>query len=165
MFIGMISEEKILGLIEEKIADSDKFLVELKVHSNNKIIVLIDAYSGVGIEDCIGVSKHIEASLDREEEDFELEVSSAGLEAPFMVEDQYKKSIGKEVKVITEEGKKVEGILAEVNEEGVVLKYEEKQRVEGRRKRVIVPIERKLYFNGKDKESNIKTTKIVISFK
>ena len=94
-----------------------------------------------------------------------MEVSSAGLEAPFMVEDQYKKSMGKEVKVITEEGKKVEGILSEVTKEGIVLKYEEKQRLEGRRKRVVVPVEKKLFFNGEDKESNIKTTKIVISFK
>jgi len=161
----MISDVKVRGLVEEKIAGSDKFIVDVKVHSNNKIVVLIDAYAGIGIESCIEVSKHIEDSLDREEEDFELEVSSAGLDAPFMVEEQYKKSLGKEVKVITEEGKKVEGILSEISDEGIVLKYEEKQRLEGRRKRVLVPIERKFFFDGQDKESNIKTTKIVISFK
>jgi ribosome maturation factor RimP len=161
----MISEEKIRGLIEEKIVDTDKFIVNVTVHTNNKIIVLIDGYGGVGIESCIQISKYIEGALDREEEDFELEVSSAGLEAPFLVEEQYKKSLGKEVKVITEEGKKVEGVLAEISEEGIVVKYEEKQRLEGRRKRVTVPIEKKLYFKGQDKESNIKTTKIVISFK
>ncbi|MFT6746995.1 MAG: ribosome maturation factor RimP [Glaciecola sp.] len=161
----MISEEKVRGLVEEKIAEGDTFIVDVKVHSNNKIVVLIDAYSGIGIEDCIKVSKYVEGELDKEEEDFEIEVSSAGLEAPFMVAEQYKKAIGKEVKVITEEGKKVEGVLSEISEEGIVLKYEEKQRLEGRRKRVIVPIVRELFFNGEHKESNIKTTKIVISFK
>lgn len=165
MFCGMISEEKVKDLIEEKIAGSDKFIVSVKVHSNNKIVVLLDAYSGIGIEDCIEVSKHIEASFDREEEDFELEVSSAGLDAPFIVEEQYKKAVGKEVKVITEEGRKVEGVLSEINEEGIVLKYEEKQRLEGRRKKVLVPVERKLFFEGGQRESNIKSTKIVISFK
>ncbi|MFT6716189.1 MAG: ribosome maturation factor RimP [Saprospiraceae bacterium] len=161
----MISEEKVRSLVEEKIAETDKFIVEVKIHSGNKIVVLIDAYDGIAIEDCSGVSKYIEASFDREKEDFEIEVSSAGLEAPFLVAEQYKKSLGKTVKVITEEGKKVEGVLAEISEDGIVLKYEEKQRVEGRRKRVMVQIEKKLYFDGQDKESNIKTTKIVISFK
>lgn len=161
----MISEEKVRSLVEEKVEGSDNFIVDVKVHSNNKIIVLIDSYSGVGIEDCILISKHVEGAFDREEEDFELEVSSAGLDAPFLVEEQYKKSLGKEVKVITEEGRKVEGILAEINKEGIVLKYEEKQRLEGRRKKVMVPIERTLYFDGANKESNIRTTKIVISFK
>ena len=163
--LEMIAEEKVRSLVEEQIGESDKFIVDVKVYSNNKIVVLLDAYSGIGIEDCIDVSKHVESAFDRDEEDFELEVSSAGLDSPFMVMDQYKKSLGKEVKVITEEGRKVEGVLAEVDDDGIVLKYEEKQRLEGRRKKVKVPVERRLFFNGQEKESNIKTTKIVISFK
>ncbi len=161
----MIAVEKIEALVKEKIADSDLFLVNIKVSGGNQIVVLVDSFSGILIEDCIGISKHVEGNLDREVEDFEIEVSSAGLEAPFVVEEQYKKALGKEVKVITEEGKKVEGTLAKVNKKSILLKYEEKQRLEGRKKKVIVPIERELFFDGESKESNIKTTKIVISFK
>ena len=161
----MITVEKIEGLVREKIADSDLFLVNIKVGSGNQIVVLVDSYSGILIEDCIGISKHVEGNLDRELEDFEIEVSSAGLDSPFLVQEQYKKALGKEVKVITEEGKKVEGVLAEVNERSILLKYEEKQRIEGRKKKVIVSIEKELFFNGGSRESNIKTTKIVISFK
>ena len=161
----MITVEKIEGLVREKIADSDLFLVNIKVGSGNQIVVLVDSYSGILIEDCIGISKHVEGNLDREVEDFEIEVSSAGLDSPFLVQEQYKKALGKEVKVITEEGKKVEGVLAEVNERSILLKYEEKQRIEGRKKKVIVSIEKELFFNGGSRESNIKTTKIVISFK
>ena len=161
----MISQSTVTELVEQKIEGSDKFIVEVKVNPSNKIIVLIDSYSGLSIDDIVGVSKHVESAFDREEEDFELEVSSAGLESPFMVGDQYKKALGKEVKVITEEGRKVEGVLSSYDSEGIVLKYEEKQRIEGRKKKIIVPIERSLFFNGANKESNIKTTKIVISFK
>ncbi len=161
----MIAEDQVRALVEQKISGSDQFVVDIKVHGNNKIVVLVDAQSGIGIDDCIQISKFVEESLDREEEDFELEVSSAGLDAPFIVEEQYLKALGKQVKVITEEGKKIEGCLAEVNEDGVLITFEEKQRIEGRRKKIIVPVEKKLYFSGGSKESNIKSTKIVISFK
>lgn len=160
----MIDQALVTELVEQSIEGTDKFIVEVKVNPFNKIVVNIDCYSGMGIDDCIAVSRYIESKLDREEEDFELEVSSAGLDSPFVVADQYKKAIGKEVKVITEEGRKVTGVLTEYNEQGIVLKYEEKQRIEGRKKKIWVPVERKLYFQGESKESNIKTTKIVISF-
>lgn len=161
----MITKEQIVQLVEEQIIDSDMFIVDVKVSSTNKIIVLVDSYSGMAIDDCVKISKHIESAFDREVEDFELEVGSPGLDSPFIVLEQYKKYLGKVVKVITEEGRKVEGVLAEVSDEGIVLKYEEKQRLEGRKKKVTVEIEKQLFFNGELKESNIKTTKIVISFK
>ena len=161
----MITKEQISALVKEQIQDSDKFIVDIKVSPSNKINVLVDGYSGLGIDDCVSISKHIEGAFDREVEDFELEVGSPGLDSPFVVLEQYKKYLGKEVKVINEEGKKIEGVLSEVNEEGIVLKYEEKQRIEGRKKKITVEIEKHLFFNGELKESNIKTTKIVISFK
>lgn len=161
----MITQEQITALVQEKIQDSDLFIVEIKVSPSNQIVVLVDSFTGMGIDDCVGISKHIEGSFDREVEDFELEVGSPGLDAPFVVPEQYQKALGKEVKVITQEGRKVEGVLAVADEEGIVLKYEEKQRIEGRKKKITVPIERHLFFNGELKESTIKTTKIVISFK
>lgn len=161
----MISEDRIREIVKEEWVSDDRFIVDIKVNAGNKIVVLIDSFSGIVIENCIVLSKHIESFFDRDEEDFELEVSSAGLDVPFMVKEQYEKALGKEVKVITEEGRKVEGVLDKITDQGIVLKYEEKQRLEGRRKKVVVPIERELFFNGEAKESNIKTTKIVISFK
>lgn len=161
----MITEEQIKELVTASLEGTDQFIVDVKVHSGNKIVVLIDGMSGIGIDDCVRVSRGVEGNLDREVEDFELEVSSAGLDAPFMVPQQYEKALGKEVKVITEEGRKVEGTLFSIDEEGIVLKYEVKERLEGRKKKIKVEKERKLFFAGLEKESNIKTTKIVISFK
>ena len=107
----------------------------------------------------MSVSRNIEHNLDREEEDFALEVSSAGIDQPFRVLKQYLKNIGKEVKVQTfEHGQKFEGRLLLANEEGVTIEVKEKKRLEGKKKKVWVTEEIKLNY------SEIKETKLIITF-
>lgn len=124
----------------------------------NKIIVLIDREGGVGINQCVEVSRFIEKSLDRDAEDFELEVSSAGLDAPFKVLRQYQKNIGKEVDVKLADGKKVKGQLIEANEKGITVQQVSKEKIEGRKAKQTV--EKNLSFTFPE----IKETKVVIKF-
>ena len=102
----MISENKIKELVVAKIEGTNLFVVDVKVSPSNKINILIDGYGGVLITDCINISKDVEHKLDGETQDFELEVSSAGLDTPFLVIEQYQKNLGREVKVYTHDGKK-----------------------------------------------------------
>jgi len=107
----MITEKKIRELIEEKTKGTDRFIVSVKVSSAKKIEVLLDGLTNIAINDCIEISRFIESSLDREQEDFELMVSSAGIDQPFTVEKQYQKNIGRELSVLKKDGIKLKGIL------------------------------------------------------
>lgn len=107
----MISEKKIHDLISEKIEGSDIFLVDLSVKPGNKIRILVDSIRGLTVDDCVKVSRHVEFSLDRESEDFDLQVSSPGADSPFKVRDQYRKYEGKNVEVITNDNKVIQGKL------------------------------------------------------
>ncbi|MGK0286590.1 MAG: ribosome maturation factor RimP, partial [Salibacteraceae bacterium] len=102
MFI-MIQESEIRDLIEETIEGTDIFLVELKISGGNKISVLVDAIGGLPITDCMKVSRGIDHNLDREDEDFELNVSSPGLDKPFKVFKQYEKNRGRSIHVTLED--------------------------------------------------------------
>ena len=152
----MISKEKITNLIEEKISGTDFFLVELKVSADNRISVYLDSFTGIKIEDCVAVSRHIEGNLDREEEDFELEVSSAGVGLPFKVIDQYKKNVGRTVEVLTTEGQKLEGELTEADEDGFSVRYEKKVAVEGKKRKQLQE------FNDRFSYADVKSTKEVL---
>lgn len=161
----MITEGIVKKLVEARIEGTELFIVDISVAPGNKINVLIDGMNGVGINDCVDVSRGVEHNLDREEEDFELEVSSAGLDTPFSVLQQYLKNIGREVKVYTCDGRKHEGVLTEANEEYIVITYDEKVRLEGRKKKELVTRVEKYYFEHEDEEVKIKNTKVIISFK
>lgn len=129
----MIRIEKIQELIDEEIA-SDQFIVELKVDANNKIYIELDNLTkSTSITDCVAMSRKIEHSLDREIEDFSLEVTSPGLDRPFRVFKQYVKNVGRPVKVKKGDGQVVKGILKEAKEELVVIETREKKRIEGRK--------------------------------
>ena len=91
--------EEIKHLIEPILTEHHLFLVELKISKDNVIEVFVDALEGVNIQTCIAVSREIESSLNRDEEDFELTVSSAGIGYPFKVEQQYQKNLGKSVEI------------------------------------------------------------------
>ena len=95
----MIEKNIVKALVEEWLEDKDYFLVDIEVSNDNRIVVEIDHADGVWIEDCVELSRYIEDRLDREKEDFELEVGSAGLGQPFKVEQQYINFIGKEVEI------------------------------------------------------------------
>lgn len=158
----MIDKKKVQELAEERIAERDPklYVVEINIGTDNRIAVDLDREEGfVTIEDCISVSRNIEHNLDREQEDFSLEVSSAGMNKPFRVLKQYLKNVGREVKVQTfEHGRAVEGTLKEADENGFVIETKEKKKIEGKKKKEWV-IEQ-IPFNYNE----VKETKLVISF-
>ena len=158
----MIDKKKVRKLAEERIAERDEllYIVDITIGGGNQILVELDRAEGaVSIEDCIAISRNIEHNLDREVEDFSLEVSSAGITKPFRVLQQYKKNVGKEVKVQTlEHGKSVEGKLIKADEDGFVVEVSEKKRIEGKKKKELVVEE--LSF----KYDEVKETKLIISF-
>jgi len=115
----MITKETIQSLAESFLQGSDKFLIEVKVSKNNHIHVSIDGDNGVMIDDCIKLSRHIESNLDRDVEDFELEVSSAGASHPLLFQRQYPRHIGRTLNVGLTDDQTINGALVSVNDKGI----------------------------------------------
>lgn len=134
----MIEKNKIVSLAEEAIADSNLFIVDITVSISNKIVVLVDCESGLSIADCVRVSRFIETSLDREVEDYDLDVSSPGIGQAFKVIGQYKKAIGRNVEVVTLDNTTYCGTLVSVNSTEFALEIEEKIKLEGEKKKQLV---------------------------
>jgi ribosome maturation factor RimP len=101
---------------------TDKYLVNLKITPDNRIFVDIDGDNGVNIDDCIALSRAIESNLNRDEEDFELNVSSAGADQPLKLQRQYVKNVGRELEVVTFDGERTEGTLENASDEGIVIR-------------------------------------------
>lgn len=154
----MIEIKTVKALALEWLEGKEYFLVDATVSKDNKIVVEIDHKDGVWIEDCCDLSRFIESKLDRDVEDFELEVGSAGIGQPFKVVQQYINNIGNEVEVMTAEGKKLKGVMADADENGFTLRYQEKQKVEGKKRPQLVEVESQFAFDG------IKWAKAVINF-
>ena len=133
----MIEKEKIVHLVNEKLTD-DQFLVDVTVSSSNVIHVMVDSDSGISINQIVEISRHIEGGLDREADDFELSVFSAGLSEPFTLVRQYKKNIGTEIEVILSNGIKILGLLNQVDEVGIDLEVTTKEKIEGSKKKELV---------------------------
>ena len=117
----MISEEKVKALTEEKIKGTDLFIVEVKVSAGNRINIYMDRETKLNVGDCAEVSRYVENNLNREVEDFEITVSSPGLDQPLRVLKQYTKHTGRNVRVLTKEGKVLRGKLMEANDDGISL--------------------------------------------
>lgn len=154
----MADKAKIEALVLQEM-DEDMFLVDVSVSTANVIQVYIDSFEGVTIEKCVKISRSIEQQLDRDEEDFELQVSSPGLSEPLRVTKQYLKNVGRELEVVTNEGQKLEGELLDADEEGILLKTAKRERVEGHKKKQMIVKEHQL------KYGEIKSAKVVVSFK
>ncbi len=150
----MIEKQNIQALVEEFIKGTGLFIVAVKVSSANRITVLADKNEGVTIEECAAIHRHIEMNLDRETEDFELQVSSPGLDLPFGVIEQYFKNVGRKVEVIENEGTKLTGILKNVTEGGFELETEVK--VKGKSKEL-----KDVSFNFEQ----IKSTRVILTIK
>ena len=133
----MINKETVKTIVSEWLQDKEYFLVDVDVTTDDRILVEIDHKEGVWIEDCAELSRYIEEHLNRDEEDYELEVGSAGLGQPFKVVQQYINCIGEEVEVLQKDGKKVSGILKSVEEPNFVVTVKEKKKLEGEIKRVV----------------------------
>lgn len=115
----MITKEKILSLAHEHLDGTSRFLVDFSVSSDNKIMLYIDGDESVSISECVDLSRHVEFSLDREAEDFALNVSSYGVDMPLKLLRQYKKYIGKNFKISLIDGEKIYGRLQAVNENDI----------------------------------------------
>lgn len=150
----MIEKSFIEELVHDFTNEKEMFLVGIKVSGTNKISVFVDTRNGVTIDECAELHRHIEKNLDRETEDFELQVSSPGLDSSFMVINQYYKNEGQKVEVVDEYGQKYSGILKNVTQGGFDLDTEVKIKGKGKE---IKPIS----FNFEQ----VKTTKIVLDFK
>ena len=155
----MIDKNVVSGIVNEWLEDKEYFLVDVSVSPDDKIVVEIDHAEGVWIDDCVELSRFIESKLDREDEDYELEVGSAGIGQPFKVLQQYLIHIGKEVEVLTREGKKLEGVLKDANEENMTVTIQKKVKLEGAKRPKMV--EEDVTY----KYDEIKYTKYLISFK
>jgi ribosome maturation factor RimP len=150
----MVEKQNIQGIVEEFIKGTELFLVAVKVSSANRITVLADKNGGITIDECALIHRHIENSLDREKEDFELQVSSPGLDIPFAVIEQYYKNESKKVEVLDNEGNRYTGILKNITDGGFELECEVKSK--GKSKEI-----RDISFNFE----SIKSTRVVLTIK
>ena len=155
----MIDKNVVKKLVDEWLQDQEYFLVDIEISPDNRIVVEIDHADGVWIEDCVALSRYIEERLSRDDEDYELEVGSAGLGQPFKVPQQYINFIGKEVEVLDADGIKVKGILKAVDGNDFTVGVEEKVKVEGKKRPVKMEVD---HVYQMDK---VKYTKYIISFK
>ena len=155
----MINKETIKTLTEEWLHDNDYFLVDINFASDDRIVIEIDHADGVWIEDCAELSRFLQERLGDELGEYELEVGSAGLGQPFKVAQQYINHIGDTVEVLDLEGKKVLGTLKSVDGRDFVVTIQEKQKQEGKKRPVIVDVD-KVY-----SMDNIKYAKYILAFK
>ena len=127
----MIEKNVVKTFVEEWLESNDYFLVDVNITSDDRIVVEIDHSDGVWIEDCAALSRFLQEKLGDDLGNYELEVGSAGIGQPFKVPQQYQNHIGKEVEVLTADGKKVQGVLKTVEGEAFTVTVTEKQKVEG----------------------------------
>ncbi len=154
-----MEKEKIVKLIEEKLSDSDNYLVDVLIKPGNLIVVEIDNDKAVSIDDCVELSRYIESKVDRDVEDYELEVGSAGITSPFKVFRQYQKNVGKEVEVLLRTGVKLTGVLKSADENGIIITVEKQIKPEGAKRKVKVEEDQSYTYE------EIKQTKYLIRFK
>jgi ribosome maturation factor RimP len=155
----MINKETVKTLVEEWLQGNEYFLVDIMFGADDRIVIEIDHADGVWIEDCAELSRFLQEKLGDELGDYELEVGSAGIGQPFKVEQQYINHIGDELEVLDGEGKKVQGILKEVNGREFVLTVKEKQTVEGKKRPVIADVDKTYSMDS------VKYAKYVLAFK
>ncbi len=116
--------EEVTKLLESALAKNEHlFLLDLDIAEGNQIRVILDGDTGVTVEDCIAVSREIEHNMDREENDFSLEVMSAGVSEPLTLPRQYVKNIGRNLKIKTKTGEVIEGELIKANDESCILTW------------------------------------------
>ena len=156
----MIDKQQVISIANQWLDTKEGyFLVDVDVTPDNRIVVEIDQAEGVWIDDCVELSRFIESALDRDVEDYELEVGSAGIGQPFKVLQQYINHIGQEVEVLPKSGAKIKGILVKADENGFAVKTTQKQKVEGCKRPKTVEVEMPYSYN------DVKYVKYVISLK
>ena len=142
----MIDKEKLQGFVESALAPTDCYLTDLRVTPANDITVEIDSSGSIDIDFCSALSRRIEEAFPRDDEDYTLEVGSAGLTSPFKVRKQWEKNLGNDIEVLTLAGKKLYGRLVELKEDAFVMESEEKVKEEGMKRPVKALIAREIPF-------------------
>lgn len=155
----MIDKNLIKEIVEESIAGSDVFIVDVTVTPANVITVELDSRQGLDIDTCARITREIEAKVDRDVEDYELEVGSAGLTAPFKVAAQYEKNIGNDIEVLTRDGRKLTGRLTAVAAPMFTIEVQRKVKEPGAKRPTVVsePVELSM--------ENVKKACYLINFK
>ena len=153
----MIDKAKISVLVNEKLTE-DQFLVDVTISSGNEVHIMVDSDTGISINQIVEISRYVESKLDREAEDFELSVYSAGLTEPFRLIRQYKKNQDKEIEVLLANGQKLNGLLIGVAEQGIDLEITTKEKLEGSKKKELITRVHHLEY------SEIKEAKKVLKF-
>ena len=151
----MITEKQIIKLVEEHLGEGEIFLVDLVIKRGNQISVFIDGDHRVTIEACRHLSRFLEESLDRETEDFDLTVSSAGADRPLKLPRQYRKNIGNDLELVSKSGDKFTGKVLKADELGVEIEQYPVKKSKNEQEKIIVSL----------KYDEIKSAKEVISFK
>ena len=155
----MTDTKKIIEAAERHLEGTDLFVVECTSTPGNDIELTIDSDTSVGIDRCAELSRAVEEAFDRDAEDFELTVMSAGIGQPLTMLRQYRKLIGREVEAVLKDGSKLTAVLKDASAEALTLSYSEKVAVEGKKRRVSVERERTIPL------AEIKTTREHLRFK
>jgi ribosome maturation factor RimP len=146
-------------ILQPKLDELDVFLVDVQVHPTGKITVLADCDAGISINELENINRYLNEALDKENNDFELTVSSPGMDQPFKVMHQYRKNVGKRVTVVLKDGQKLEGVLCGLSETGFELNDKVKKKTERTKKKEWTEVQVPVLF------TDIKETKKVITFK
>ncbi|MDE7336297.1 MAG: ribosome assembly cofactor RimP [Muribaculaceae bacterium] len=155
----MIDKTLVEQAARQAIANSDLFLVSVSVSADNRIVVEVDSKQFMDVDECVRISREIEQALDRDAEDFELEVGSAGLTSPFKVREQFDKNVGNEVEVLTRDGRKFTGTLVETTDLGFTVEVARKVKKEGQKRPVVEMQPETLTY------ADAKSVKYLINFK
>jgi len=134
----MIDKVIVTKIVEDFLLSSDNYLVAIEIKPDNTILIIIDNDQSVSIDDCVALSSYVESKLDREKEDYALEVSSAGLGQAFKIQRQYRKHIGKEIEVLARSGIKYTGILKTVDDATITLTIQKRIQPEGAKRKAMV---------------------------
>jgi len=154
----MIDKTSIIAIVEEHLKESDLFLVEVKVSGRNKIMVFLDGDKGVPISSCIVLSRHIESQLNRDVEDFELEVSSVGVNTPLTMPRQFMKNVGRDIVYTDADGKKINAKLLEAAHTGFTVEKEIPKKKKKKKEESEDPVQKLTY-------NDVKDVKVQVSFK
>ena len=153
----MIDKTELERVINEALEGTKMYLVTLKVSKDNIIDVALDSDEDITIDDCVAVNDAVLAAFDRDKgEDYELTVGSYGITSPLLLPRQYRKNVGYEVEVLTADGRKLKGVLADADDEGFVLSMSVKKTLEGKKRPELVEEQERFNY------SDIKQTKNII---
>lgn len=130
----MIDKDLVTKIVTEYLEDGPIFLVALKVSKQNQISVFLDGDNGVTIQDCSKLSRHIESQLNRDSEDFELQVSSVGVGQPLLLTRQYKNNIGRRLAISAEGDLRIKGKLTQVSEKGITIEKDKADKSKKKKK-------------------------------